>query len=342
MGSRRSSPSLAAAAGPIRQSSSFCRRVFFLLVVATGAIVTIVINYSKNDLEQYALFITIRETSSASAAAAAPIKQHAAAAINRIPPPIESFSACLLVRDDNALLIEWLAFHYHVLPLRYLIVAVDPRSITSPEAILNRYQGKLMTIHVWKNDTFATPDEWQTWQAVVEKSETIDVMKDNPTELIRHRTRQRLFYNKCMSHFKQRGHAWTAMIDTDEFLHLDYDYIMQTTTQQRAATPPSGNSSNNPVIVPRSVAQPASVLSFLTAPEVPKHHPKVATACIPIANLRFGSAIERSEAPLPLGLVNTNDPSLEQPGGRALRNYQNFETLRYDHYAQRGSKLNIY
>lgn len=43
-------------------------------------------------------------------------------------------AACLLIMDDNHFLIEWLAFHYYVLRLRYLIVAVDPRSTTTPDA----------------------------------------------------------------------------------------------------------------------------------------------------------------------------------------------------------------
>ena len=38
----------------------------------------------------------------------------------------EGFSSCLLIMDDNHYLIEWLAYHYHVLPLRRLIVATDP------------------------------------------------------------------------------------------------------------------------------------------------------------------------------------------------------------------------
>ena len=44
----------------------------------------------------------------------------------------EGTAACLLIMDSNHLLIEWLAYHYHVLRLRHLIVAVDPRSTTTP------------------------------------------------------------------------------------------------------------------------------------------------------------------------------------------------------------------
>ena len=46
----------------------------------------------------------------------------------------------MLVMDDNHRLTEWMAYHYHVLPLRYMIVAVDPRSKTSPTHIFNQWR----------------------------------------------------------------------------------------------------------------------------------------------------------------------------------------------------------
>ena len=39
---------------------------------------------------------------------------------------------CLLIKDDNDLLSEWIAYHYHVFNMRRLIVAMDPTSKTSP------------------------------------------------------------------------------------------------------------------------------------------------------------------------------------------------------------------
>jgi hypothetical protein len=59
-----------------------------------------------------------------------------------------SFSACLLVKDDNKILPEWLAYHYEVLPLRRLIIAIDPLSTTSPEPILQAYRKIGMNITV--------------------------------------------------------------------------------------------------------------------------------------------------------------------------------------------------
>ena len=48
-----------------------------------------------------------------------------------------AFSACLLIKDNNIILPEWLAYHYTVLPLRRLIVAVDTLSHTDPSQILD-------------------------------------------------------------------------------------------------------------------------------------------------------------------------------------------------------------
>ena len=43
---------------------------------------------------------------------------------------------CLLIKDDNDILAEWVAYHYHVFNMRRLIVAVDPESKTTPLEVL--------------------------------------------------------------------------------------------------------------------------------------------------------------------------------------------------------------
>jgi hypothetical protein len=59
-------------------------------------------------------------------------------------------SSCLLWMDDNHYLVEWLAYHYTVLPLRRLIICIDPNSQTSPLTILERYSRRgLMNITIW-------------------------------------------------------------------------------------------------------------------------------------------------------------------------------------------------
>jgi hypothetical protein len=64
-------------------------------------------------------------------------------------------SSCLLWMDDNHYLVEWLAYHYTVLPLRRLIMCIDPKSHTSPLTILERYSSRgLMNITIWYEDDF--------------------------------------------------------------------------------------------------------------------------------------------------------------------------------------------
>ena len=71
-----------------------------------------------------------------------------------------TFSACLLIKDDNAILSEWIAYHYHTVNLRHLVVAVDPSSIESPASILNRWrQNTDLKVNYW-NDTDYMPESF--------------------------------------------------------------------------------------------------------------------------------------------------------------------------------------
>jgi hypothetical protein len=92
--------------------------------------------------------------------------------------------------DDNHRLIEWLAYHHFALPLRRLIVMVDPRSKTSPLPILQRWE-KYMTIDLWHdNDVFS-------------KQELDDRSHENTIKL--HRSCQHAFNVKCMQTLKGEG-----------------------------------------------------------------------------------------------------------------------------------------
>ena len=122
---------------------------------------------------------------------------------NRVP----SFSACLIVKDDNHWLIEWLAYHYHVLPLKHIVVVQDPTSRTSATPILDRWrQGRYMHVEEWQDDDFLP-----SW-----------VNKTYYTRpAILHLNRQIHFYGKCMEHLKQRSKTWVLLTDTDEFVQVN-------------------------------------------------------------------------------------------------------------------------
>jgi hypothetical protein len=134
----------------------------------------------------------------------------------------KEFSACLLVMDDNAYLIEWLAYHYHSLPLRRLIVARDPRSRTSPSEILARYEG-LMDITEWQDKHYFP----EIVQMSIMKKEPWDALRPNANKLVDlHRFRQRYFYSSCMKQLQQENQTWTALVDSDEFIVLNRNSVL--------------------------------------------------------------------------------------------------------------------
>ena len=68
--------------------------------------------------------------------------------------PDASFSACLLVMDENFRLQEWIAYAYFTLRLRYIVVTVDPRSKQLPTKVLDLFRSELnMTILEWSKFT---------------------------------------------------------------------------------------------------------------------------------------------------------------------------------------------
>ena len=130
---------------------------------------------------------------------------------NPIPNPVpadgnSTFSACMLVMDDNHRLIEWMAYHYHVLPLRYMIVAVDPRSKTSPTFLFNRWRRRGVYIEEWGDKNF-----WVERKPIHDHT-PFQEKRD------RHRGRQKFFYKQCLIRLKEANRTWVALHDSDEFL----------------------------------------------------------------------------------------------------------------------------
>ncbi|GFH50537.1 hypothetical protein CTEN210_07013 [Chaetoceros tenuissimus] len=109
---------------------------------------------------------------------------------------------CLLIKDENEKLPEWLAYHYLKLPLQYLVVRVDSESTTSPKYILDKFRNETgMDIVLWNDAHFRLE---------------IDTSTVDPIQ--QHRIRQRRFFSECMKHQKARGRKWLIMIDTDEYI----------------------------------------------------------------------------------------------------------------------------
>ena len=114
-----------------------------------------------------------------------------------------SMSACLIIMDDNHFLVEWIAYHYLYLPLRRLIVAVDPKSQTSPSEILGRYSSRgLIDITIWNDTDYLDPS----------------TMDNSLPPLYQHAIRQNAFIAACLRVLKEEKRNWVYVVDTDEFV----------------------------------------------------------------------------------------------------------------------------
>jgi hypothetical protein len=131
-----------------------------------------------------------------------------------------SFSACILWMDDNYRLDEWLAYHYYVMTLRYVVVNVDPRSRTSPQPIVDRWNDagdkyRLGMTIVTMTDAEYVPD-FDRHVRALEKQEQVMLAKNNSQEeatygrmkTTYHRMRQPEFYKACSRHLIERNKSW--------------------------------------------------------------------------------------------------------------------------------------
>lgn len=180
----------------------------------------------------------------------------------------EAFSACMLVMDDNHRLTEWLAYHYHVLPLDYLVVAIDPNSKTSPSLILNQWRSYGMTIVEWNNTDIYEGRQWEYDNVVMKRRRA-------PHD---HRQRQNMFLRNCLGHMKNRNRTWVMLVDSDEYLLFNG---------------PAKSKENYAGIEYSSIKKESSILNFLNK-EQKREGSNLTEPCIAIPRMLFG-AVESSE-----------------------------------------------
>lgn len=171
------------------------------------------------------------------------------------PTPMVVLSACLLLKDDNDILNEWVAYHYHLWNLRHLVVAVDPSSRTSPAWLLEPWNKTTtllepLTVQLWKDQDYMPADFLQGDYSRVPQRQgqlltklqhentttttTTSTMTVDLQGISNHRYRQRQFYRQCINYFHTHQHqqhhehrntrspvSWIAHIDTDEYLALN-------------------------------------------------------------------------------------------------------------------------
>jgi hypothetical protein len=129
--------------------------------------------------------------------------------------PHDSFSACLLWMDDNFRLPEWIAYHYYMMNLRYLVIHPDPSSKTSPAPMLDRWRDRI-TIVEWSNTSIFSNKTYHLGKDLEGEGKPI-------SDAIRHRSgaflhRQVDFFKSCAMHLKAEGKKWASFHDSDEFI----------------------------------------------------------------------------------------------------------------------------
>jgi hypothetical protein len=132
----------------------------------------------------------------------------------------DSFAACMIFSDDTSILSEWIAYHYHALKLRTLIVAVDPSSETSPSAIFEKWRG-LMHIEEWNDEHFMPESFLQGHQEPVLSIVDDRTDKGESVKMNKRQYRQSTFLGSCIHELRRRGNTWMMHIDVDEYVVLN-------------------------------------------------------------------------------------------------------------------------
>lgn len=204
--------------------------------------------------------------------------------VNKDDP--ESFAGCMMIMDDNHYLIQWLAYHYHVLPLRRLILYNDPKSLTTPQPIIDRWKDRIH-ITLWNSSNFL-----QNGLPSKRNGST------NRTVHSAHKTRQKLFVTACLHQLHKEGREWVIHTDTDEY----------TTINDRVRDPkdPLAPATDKNVSIP-SQKEPGSILKLLRQElKIPKTkkiddkdidtYTNRDAACIIMARKTFGTKTEDKSA----------------------------------------------
>ena len=229
--------------------------------------------------------------------------------IDPLLSPKDSFGACLMMKEDNDLLYEWIAFHYISLPLRYLFVGSDFGNAQNPWSVLNRWKDTDLTYWVINATNFAhrhgsTP----TWG--------LDENPDHHGFL----HRQRGFITVCSEFMKAQNMTWVTYHDSDEFIVPNYISPDENVFSQKTKT--SNSTDNVPFAMRDRLTGAKTLLEVIR--NVNQIH--VLKPCYSIPRVLFGS------------LENTTCPEADEVTELAKRDYayHQMSTLRFKQRASKG------
>lgn len=133
------------------------------------------------------------------------------------------FGACLMVKDDNELLPEWLAYHYTILPLRFVVLGLDYNSSQDPESILRRWRDHAnLTYWILPAGNFSHRHSRMGAMNHRTAMPPHRVTRESQNLKVSHHhalvERQKGFVTACAELLHKHGVRWTSLIDTDEFV----------------------------------------------------------------------------------------------------------------------------
>ena len=131
-----------------------------------------------------------------------------------------TFSACLMLKDDNQILPEWIAYHYTFLPLRQLIIAADPLSLTRVETVVEPFRSIGMKIKVYNGNEYYVDGRW--WKEKFENFDRFNHSERHGYDFLMYR--QNSFYARCSRILNKQGYKHTIVLDSDEFLTFNDEW----------------------------------------------------------------------------------------------------------------------
>ena len=212
-------------------------------------------------------------------------------------------AVCLMYMDDDPYLVEWLAYHYHSLPLHRLIVAIDPKSTSSPVPILDRYRKRgLMNITVWHDKDFFFYMNRPTVRSLYRAKLRLEA-KGNPI-FAEYLTRQLVFYSSCMRMLHAENYTWIAIVDTDEYVVVNWSSDDKHRIQEVKPT----------------------LMEMLESP-INRNLEALASPCIPMHRLTFGVKEEPNQTIAQNGLPE--EAMCKSDRNSVIWNVSNFLTYRW-------------
>lgn len=128
-----------------------------------------------------------------------------------------------MVKDDNDLLYEWLAYHYTVLPLGYVVVGADIGSSQDPDEVLQRWKTEPTGLRSWVLHSEDFIHRHGNYYEHFGGNRTEFPTEDEQRKYHHHALiyRQKGFITACAERLQAEGVGWTLFIDSDEFLAMN-------------------------------------------------------------------------------------------------------------------------